>query len=94
MNREGTKESAWRRRAMFGRIGGILGLAFYAAQGVALGGGLIVMVISGKGAGDVWLGWTAPPMVVLGIALVIGLPLVGAAMALWRIAANTEYGSR
>jgi len=70
---------------MFDRIGGLLGLAFYAAQAVALGGGLAVMAFGGKDAGDVWLRWTAPPMIALGMVLVYGLPAVGAAMALWKV---------
>ena len=64
------------------RIGGLLGLAFYAAQAVALGGGLIVMVVGGNG--DAWLRWTLPPMIGLGVVLVYGLPLVGISAALWR----------
>jgi len=67
------------------RIGGWLGLAFYGAQAVALGGGLAVMALAGKGAGDAWLRWTAPPMIVLGMALVYGLPAWGAATALWKV---------
>lgn len=68
---------------MMERIGGILGLAFYAAQAVAMGGGLVVRIAGGDG--DAWLGWTVPPMIVLGVALVLGMPAVGAAMALWKV---------
>ncbi|HUU31480.1 MAG TPA: hypothetical protein VMY69_05205, partial [Phycisphaerae bacterium] len=64
------------------RIGGLFGLAFYGTQAMALGGGLIVMAFGGKGAGDAWLRWTAPPMIALGMALVYGLPAWGAATAL------------
>ena len=57
---------------MFERIGGWLALAFYGLQAVALGGGLVVMAAGGKGAGDAWLRWTAPP-------------LIAVAMALWKV---------
>ncbi|HUX16935.1 MAG TPA: hypothetical protein VMW52_10720 [Phycisphaerae bacterium] len=63
---------------MFERIGGMIGLAFYAAQVIALGGGLAVMAFGGKGAGEAWLGWTLPPMIGLAMAAVYGLPAVGA----------------
>ena len=78
---------------MFEKIGGMLGLAFYAAQGLALGGGLAVMVVGGKGAGDAWLRWTLPPLIALGMAAVYGMTLVGAAMAFWRLVTDKEYGS-
>ncbi len=76
---------------MFDRIGGLLGLAFYAAQAVAMGGGFVVGLVGGDM--DAWLAWMAPPMIALGVALVIGLPAVGAAMALWRVMTDMEYGN-
>lgn len=79
---------------MFERVGGMLALVFYAAQAVALGGGLAVMALGGKGAGEAWLRWTLPPMIGLGMSAVYGLPLVGAAMAFWKILTNSEYGNR
>ena len=41
-----------RQNPVFERIGGYLGLAFYAAQAVALGGGLVVMIAIEKIGGD------------------------------------------
>ena len=76
---------------MFERIGGLLGLAFYAAQAVALGGGLIVRIAGGNG--DVWLRWTVPPMAALGIALMAGMPAWGAALVFWRLVTDTKYGN-
>lgn len=70
---------------MMDRIGGLLGLAFYGVQAVALGGGLAAFAFAGDGAGRAWLRWTAPPMIVLGLALVYGLPAVGALAALWKV---------
>ena len=78
---------------MFERIGGCLGLAFYTAQAVALGGGLVAFVISGDGAGRAWMEWTLPPMIVLGIAVFYGMPLVGTAMVFWRLVTDTKYGN-
>jgi hypothetical protein len=68
---------------MFDRIGGYLGLAFYGAQALALGGGLIVRIAGGDM--NAWLRWWAAPMVGLGVALVLGMPAVGAAMAMWKV---------
>ena len=77
---------------MFERIGGWLGLGFYAAQAVAMGGGLAAMVFGGEEAGDAWLRWTLPPMIVLGVALMWGMPMVGAAMIFWRLLTDKAYG--
>jgi len=74
-----------RQNPVFERIGGYLGLAFYAAQAVALGGGLIAFALAGDGAGRAWLRWTLPPMIGLGMAAVYGMTAVGAAMALWKV---------
>jgi len=76
---------------MFERIGGLLGAAFYAAQAVAMGGGLIVRIAGG--AGDAWLRWTVPPMIALGMVLVLGLPAWGAALVFWRLVTDTKYGN-
>ena len=70
---------------MFDRIGGTLGLAFYAAQAVALGGGFVLYLAGTEEAAETWLAWTLPPMIGLGMALVFALPAVGAAMALWEV---------
>jgi len=78
---------------MFERIGGILGLAFYASQATAMGGGLIVTIAGGKGMGEAWLRWTLPPTIGLGIALFFGMATVGAVMAFWRLLTDAEYGS-
>jgi len=67
------------------RIGGCLGAAFYAAQVIAFGGGLIAFVAAGDGAGRAWLRWTALPMIALGMALMFGLPAWGAATAMWKV---------
>ena len=76
---------------MMDRIGGVLGLAFYGTQAVALGGGFVV----GLAGGDMgrWLRWTLPPMIGLAMALVFALPAVGAAAAMWRVVTDREYGS-
>ena len=76
----------------FERIGGMIGMAFYAAQAVAMGGGLAVMVLGGKGAGDAWLRWTVPPMIALGVALMYGMSTVGAVRVFWRLLTDKEYG--
>jgi len=55
---------------MFEKIGGMLGLAFYAAQAVALGGGLVVRIAGGNA--DAWLRWTAPPLIAVAMALCMG----------------------
>ena len=70
---------------MFDRVGGLLGLAFYGAQAVAFVGGLAAFAAFGDAAGRAWLAWTLPPMIVLGMALVYGLPAWGAATALWKV---------
>ena len=67
---------------MFERVGGVLGAAFYAAQAVAMGGGLVVLAIGGKSAGDAWLRWTLPPLIAVAMALVFGMFAAGAAMAM------------
>ncbi|HUU32024.1 MAG TPA: hypothetical protein VMY69_08005, partial [Phycisphaerae bacterium] len=74
-----------RQNPVFERIGGYLGLAFYAAQAVAMGGGLIAFAGFGEPAGRWWLRWTLPPMIGLGMAAVYGMTAVGAAMALWKV---------
>lgn len=78
---------------MFERIGDVLGLAFYAAQAVALGGGLAAFIFAGDSAGRTWLRWTAPPMIALGMALIYGMSLIGAAMVFWRLLTDTKYGN-
>jgi len=69
----------------FERIGAHLSVAFYAAQAVALVGGLAAFASFGEAAGRRWLDWTLPPMIALGIALVYVLPAWGAATALWKV---------
>jgi hypothetical protein len=70
---------------MFERIGGMIGAAFYAAEAVALGGGLVAFVAAGDGSGRAWMAWTLPPMIALGMALVFALPAWGAATAMWKV---------
>ena len=79
--------------AMFDRIGGILGAAFYAAQGLALGPAVVLYLAGAEAAARAWLAWTLPPMIALALALVFGLPAVGVAMTMWRLMTDREYGS-
>jgi len=68
---------------MMERIGGVLGAAFYGVQALALGGGVAVALAGGDLDG--WFRWTLPPLISLGMVLLIGLPLAGAAKAAWEI---------
>jgi len=79
--------------AIFEKIGGMLGLAFYAAQAVALVGGLVAFAAGGRAAGDAWLAWTMPLMVAVSLALVVGMPAVGALQVFWRLVTDAKYGN-
>ena len=85
MGAENSNQCGVARCGVFEKVGGILSLAFYAAQAVAMGGGLVVLAIGGKSAGDAWLRWTLPPLIAVAMALVFGMSAVGAAMAMWRV---------